>query len=58
MNNETKAKMYDQLLAEHDSKAREISLIKSKFDLTREDHKKIEILKKEMDEIQKKATQL
>jgi hypothetical protein len=56
--NEEKAKLYDQLLAEHDNKAREVSLIQSKFDLTRDDDKKIKELKTEMAEIQRKAMSL
>jgi hypothetical protein len=58
MNNEQRAKVYDQLLAEHDVKAREVSLIQSKFDLTREDEQKIKQLKNEMMEIQRKAMSL
>jgi hypothetical protein len=56
--NEEKARLYDQLLAEHDIKAREVSLIQSKFDLTRDDDKKIKELKTEMAEIQRKAMSL
>jgi hypothetical protein len=58
MDNQAKAKLYDQLLAEHDVKAREVSLIQSKFDLTREDEQKIKQLKNEMVEIQRKAMSL
>ena len=58
MDNEQKAKMYDKLLIEYDQKAREVSLIKSKFDLTREDNKKIESLQKEMNDLQRKAMNL
>lgn len=58
MSNEEKAKIYDQLLIEHDKKVREVSLIQSKFDLTREDEQKIKQLKSEMMEIQRKATSL
>ena len=58
MNNEEKAKVYEQLLAEHDKKAREVSLIRSKFDLTKFDEAEIEKIKKEMYEIQKKASNL
>ena len=58
MNNEQRAKVYDQLLADHDVKAREVSLIQSKFDLTREDEQKIKQLKNEMMEIQRKAMSL
>lgn len=58
MSNEEKAKFYDQLLIEHDKKVREVSLIQSKFDLTKEDEKKIKELKSEMTEIQRKASSL
>lgn len=58
MDREEKARLYDRLLAEHDDKAREISLIKSKFDLTPADEKEISKLKKEMAEIQRKAEAL
>lgn len=58
MSNEEKAKLYDQLLVEHDVKAKEVSLIQSKFDLTREDEQKIKQLKFEMAEIQRKAMSL
>ena len=58
MNNEQRAKMYDQLLREYDEKARQVSLIKSKFDLTKEDNKKIESLQKEMNDLQRKAMSL
>lgn len=58
MDNEMKGKYYDQLLTEHDKKAREVSLIQSKFDLTREDEQKIKQLKSEMTEIQRKASSL
>jgi len=58
MDNAQKAKFYDQLLKEYDEKARQVSLIKSKFDLTREDEKQVESLKKEMDLLQRKAISL
>ena len=53
-----KAQMFDQLLTEHDKLSREVSILQSKFDLTREDQKKIESLKKEMDLLQRKAAAL
>tara|TARA_R110002020_G_scaffold113236_2_gene260257 strand:- start:4362 stop:4550 length:189 start_codon:yes stop_codon:yes gene_type:complete len=56
--NEEKAKMYDQLLKEYDVKAREVSILKSKFDLTREEQKQIKTIKEEMDLIQRKAMNL
>lgn len=58
MTREEKARLYDQLLAEHDEKAREVSLIKSKFDLTPSDEKEVAKLRKEMAEIQRKAEAL
>jgi hypothetical protein len=58
MNNEQKAKIYDQILREHDEMARQVSAIKNKFDLTREDEKQMESLKKEMDLLQRKAMSL
>ena len=56
--NEEKAKMYDQLLKEYDVKAREVSILKSKFDLTGEEQKQIKTIKEEMDLIQRKAMNL
>jgi len=56
--NEDKAKMYDQLLREYDVKAREVSILRSEFDLTKSDELKIKELKKEMEIIQRKATNL
>jgi hypothetical protein len=58
MDNELKARLYDQLLAEYDKKAMEVSSIQSKFDLTKEDEKKIKQLKEEMSGIQRKAMSL
>lgn len=58
MDNEIKAKIYDQLLVEHDKKTREVSVIQSKFDLTKADIEKVKELKNEMLEIQKKAMSL
>lgn len=58
MSREKKAQMFDQLLTEHDKLSREVSILQSKFDLTREDQKKIDSLKKEMDLLQRKAAAL
>lgn len=58
MNNEEKAKMFNQLLLEHDDKSYEMSSIQSKFDLSKEDEIRIRILKKEMEDIQRKAMSL
>jgi cell shape-determining protein MreC len=58
MDNQQKANLYEQFLREYDEKARQVSLINSKFDLTKEDQKEIESLKKEMSVIKQKATSL
>jgi hypothetical protein len=58
MNNEEKAMLYDQYLAEYDKKATEVSRIKTGFDLTTEDQKRIKQLKSEMDDLQRKAMSL
>jgi len=58
MTNEDKGREFDRLLQEFDTKAREVSLIKSKFDLSKEDNEKIKKLEKEMDLIQRKAHSL
>jgi len=58
MNREKKAKMFESLLLEHDKLSREVSILQSKFDLTREDEKRIEFLKKEMNLLQRKAAAL
>jgi len=58
MNREQKARMFDSLLAEHDKMSREVSVLNAKFDQTKDDIKKIETLKKEMDLLQKKAAAL
>lgn len=58
MTNEERGREFDRLLQEFDMKAREVSLIKSKFDLSKEDSQKIEKLEREMDVIQRKAHSL
>lgn len=58
MNREKKAQMFESLLLEHDKLSREVSILQAKFDLTREDEKKIESLKKEMNLLQRKAASL
>lgn len=58
MTNAEKASYYDQLLKEHDEKARQVSLIQSKFDLTRDDENTIKKLKEEMVDLQRKAISL
>jgi hypothetical protein len=58
MNTEEKAQLYDRLLREYDEKARQVSLINSKFDLSKEDEKQIDSLRKEMNDLQRKAMSL
>lgn len=58
MDREKKAQMFDSLLLEHDKLSREVSVLQAKFDLTREDQKKIDSLKREMDLLQRKAASL
>ena len=58
MNREKKAQMFESLLLEHDKLSREVSILQAKFDLTREDQKKIDSLKREMDLLQRKAASL
>ena len=58
MTNEEKALLYDSLLKEHDVKVRQVSVLKSKFDLTVEDEKKIKQIKSEMAVIERKANSL
>jgi len=53
-----KAKAFDALLLEHDKLSREVSIINSKFDLTKDDEKKIKDLKRQMQELQNKAERL
>lgn len=55
---EEKARIFDSLLLEHDKLSREVSLIQSKFNLSREDQMKINELKRQMDGLQKKAANL
>jgi hypothetical protein len=58
MSREKKAQMFESLLVEHDKLSRQVSVLQSKFDLTREDEKKIEELKREMNLLQRKAANL
>jgi hypothetical protein len=55
---EKRAAIFESLLLEHDKLSREVSLIQSKFDLTNEDNKKINELKRHMEELQRKAYNL
>jgi small-conductance mechanosensitive channel len=55
---EENAKTYDRFLLEHDKLSREVSIINSKFDLSKEDEKRLKELKVQMDGIQRKAAAL
>jgi len=55
---EQKAKIFDSLLLEHDKYSRELSQIKSNFNLTKDDEKKIKELEQKMDGLQRKAAGL
>jgi hypothetical protein len=55
---EQKAELYEKYLREYDEKARQVSLIESKFDLSKEDQAKIESLKQEMAKLQHQAFSL
>jgi hypothetical protein len=55
---EQKAELYEKYLREYDEKARQVSLIKSKFDLSKEDEKNIENLQREMANLQQQAFSL
>jgi hypothetical protein len=50
-----RAELYETYLREYDERARKVSLIKSKFDLSKEDEKQIKGLEKEMADLQRKA---
>ena len=58
MTNEEKASLYDQLLKEHDEKARQVSILQNKFDITQKEKNEIKQIKKEMLLLQKKASNL
>jgi hypothetical protein len=58
MTREEKAQMYESYLRQYDEKARQVSLIRSKFDLSKEDEKQINELQKEMDKLQRDAANL
>lgn len=55
---EEKAKIFDSLLLEHDKLSRKVSIINSKFDLSKEDEREIRELKSQMDALQRKAANL
>lgn len=58
MDNEMKAKLYDQFLSDHNKKATEVSSLQNKIDLSEGDKKRIKELKSEMAELQRKAMSL
>lgn len=58
LSREEKAQKYEQYLRQYDEKARKVSLIESKFDLSKEDQSNIEELKKEMAKLQQEAHSL
>ena len=55
---EEKAKLFDNLLREHDKLSREVSLLQSNFNLSKDEEKKIKDLKIQMQELQNKAAKL
>jgi len=55
---EQKARIFDSLLLEHDKYSRELSQIKSNFNLTKDDEKKIKELEQKMEGVQRKAAGL
>jgi small-conductance mechanosensitive channel len=55
---EQKAKIFDSLLLEHDKYSRELSQLKSNFNLTKDDEKKIKELEQKMEGVQRKAAGL
>lgn len=58
MTNDQKAAEYDRLLREHDKKSTKVSSLQNKIDQTSEDKQRILELKREMAEIQYKASNL
>ena len=55
---EQKARIFDSLLLEHDKYSRELSQLKSNFNLTKDDEKKIKELEQKMEGVQRKAAGL
>jgi GTP-binding protein EngB required for normal cell division len=55
---EKRARLYDTYLRDYDKLAREVSVIKGKFDLTKEDQVKIDSLTKQMKTIMNEAQKL
>jgi septal ring factor EnvC (AmiA/AmiB activator) len=53
-----RAELYETYLRQYDERARKVSLIKSKFDLSKQDETEIRSLEKEMAELQRKAFSL
>ena len=58
MTNDQKAAEYDRLLREHDKKSTKVSSLQNKIDQTSGDKQRILELKREMAEIQYKASNL
>ena len=58
MTNEEKARLYDQLLAEHSKKAAQVRELETDIRPKPDQQEKITVLKKEMVELEKRATQL
>jgi uncharacterized protein YceH (UPF0502 family) len=58
MNNEEKARLYDQLLAEHSSKAALVRELETDIRPKPDQQQRIETLRKEMVELERRATEL
>lgn len=58
MTNEEKAKLYDQLLSEHSKKASQVRALEVDIKPAPDQQQKIDKLRKEMIDLEKRATQL
>jgi len=58
MTNEEKARLYDQLLAEHSKKAAQVRELETDIKPKPDQQEKITVLRKEMVELERRATQL
>jgi len=58
MNNEEKARLYDQLLAEHSSKAALVRELETDIRPSSDQQQRIDTLKKEMVDLERRATEL
>jgi hypothetical protein len=58
LSNEEKAKLYDQLLAEHSRKATQVRSLEVDIKPASDQQQKIDKLRKEMVELERKATEL